>query len=58
MQARLALATIGIGIWGYGYAVESADFRLVGIILLALSLLLRFAPGQRRRPPDDTGAAG
>lgn len=55
MQARVAFATIGIAIWGYAVATENANLRLVGIALLALSLILRFAPGgTRKRAKDDS----
>jgi hypothetical protein len=47
MRIRLALAAIGIVIWGYAVAVDHANLRLVGIVLLAASLILRFA-GPRR----------
>lgn len=55
MQARVAFALIGIGIWGYGYAAANPGLRLVGIALLALSLMLRFVPGgsQGRRSKND-----
>ena len=54
MQARIAFAIIGIAIWGYGVAVDHDRLRLVGIILLAISLALRFLPGNRppQAPPD------
>jgi hypothetical protein len=55
MQVRLALAAIGIVIWGYGYSVDNPTLRLVGMAVLALSLVLRFAP--KKRPPDPDGAA-
>ena len=50
MQARLALAIMGIVIWGYALAVDDARLRLVGIIVLMLSLVLRFF-GRRDRNP-------
>ena len=53
MQARVALAFIGIAIWGYGLASDNANLRLAGIAVLALSLILRFAD---RRPPKDDSA--
>ena len=55
LQARVAFAAIGIGIWGYAYAADDANLRIVGIALLALSLILRFVPGgsQGRRSKDD-----
>jgi hypothetical protein len=55
MQARVAFAVIGIAIWGYAVATDHDNLRLVGIALLALSLILRFLPGgsQGRRSKDD-----
>lgn len=58
MQARLAFAAIGIGIWLYALAADNANLRLAGIALLALSLVLRFAPGgstRRRRADSESG---
>lgn len=55
MQVRVAFAIIGIAIWGYAVASDNANLRLVGIALLALSLILRFAPGgTHKRPKDDS----
>lgn len=48
MQVRLGLALIGIVVWGYGLLKDEAQVRLVGIIVLALSLVLRFAPKRLR----------
>ena len=42
--ARLVLAAIGVTVWGYGYRTENAPMRLVAIILLAATLLLRYVP--------------
>lgn len=59
-QIRLAIGGIGVGVWGYGYAIDHPDVRLTGIGLLALSLVLRFYPARSgARPvsqPDDTDA--
>jgi hypothetical protein len=49
MQVRLVFAVIGIVVWGYAVAADNARLRLVGIVLLALSLVLRFFT--RRNPP-------
>lgn len=55
MQVRVAFAVIGIAIWGYGVASDRENLRLVGIALLALSLILRFMPGgTHRRQKDDS----
>ena len=56
MQARIAFAVIGIAIWGYAVATDHERLRLVGILLLALSLVLRFLPGNRPPREPDTGA--
>jgi hypothetical protein len=55
MQVRVAFAVIGIAIWGYAVASDRENLRLVGIALLALSLILRFMPGgTHRRHKDDS----
>jgi hypothetical protein len=55
MQVRVLLAVIGVIVWGYGMARDEPQVRLVGIALLALSLVLRFFP-KRRQPDDHTSA--
>ncbi|MEX2152882.1 MAG: hypothetical protein WD825_06040 [Gemmatimonadaceae bacterium] len=52
LQVRLAIAIIGIVIWAYGVAADEAQVRLVGIILLATSLVLRFTPKRFQRNED------
>jgi hypothetical protein len=49
MQIRVAIAVIGVIVWGYGVANEHSTIRLVGIGMLALALVLRFA--RRRSDP-------
>jgi hypothetical protein len=44
MLLRLAIAAIGVLVWGYGLVRDESNVRLVGIIVLASSLILRFAP--------------
>jgi hypothetical protein len=44
LLARTVLAAIGVVVWGYGYRVDDANVRLAGIVVLAISLLLRFVP--------------
>jgi len=53
MQARIAFAAMGVVVWGYGFASGDANVRLAGIVLLALSLILRFVD---RRPRKDDPA--
>jgi hypothetical protein len=42
--ARVVLAAIGVIVWGYGYRTENPRLRLVAIVVLALTLLLRYLP--------------
>jgi len=44
LQIRLALAIIGVVVWGYGLLRDEGTVRLAGIVMLALSLVLRFTP--------------
>jgi hypothetical protein len=57
LQLRLALALIGIIIWGYGTRSDSVRLQWVGIGFLVLAFLARFlGPRPRRRgepPPDE-----
>ncbi|MBA3890367.1 MAG: hypothetical protein H0X64_07545 [Gemmatimonadaceae bacterium] len=56
--ARVALLVMGIVVWGYGVRAGDTQLRLIGIGLLAASLILRFF---KRRPPagnDDDDVTG
>jgi hypothetical protein len=55
LLARTVLAAIGVAVWGYGYRADLPRTRLVGIVILAVALLLRFAP--RRWFADDDGSS-
>lgn len=49
-QAKLALALIGVVVWGWAVRVDDARLRVVGIGFLAAAVLLRFLrPGGARR---------
>lgn len=54
LQIRLALAIIGIVVWAYAFFVDDANLRLVGIVLLAASLILRFVPKKHHGNEDTT----
>ncbi|MDB4908418.1 MAG: hypothetical protein JWO05_3202 [Gemmatimonadetes bacterium] len=41
-QLTLALAAVGIAVWGFGARVDDQRFRWAGIIVLALAALSRF----------------
>ena len=50
-HVRVAVAAIGIIVWGYGLRSDDDRVRLVGIAVLAISLILRFVP--KRLQQDD-----
>jgi hypothetical protein len=47
-QIRLALALIGVLVWGYGTRVSDSDLRWIGIGFLAAAVALRFVPKRWR----------
>ena len=49
--AQLSLAAIGVIVWGWGTRVGDARVSWVGIAMLAVASLLRFAK-RDRRPPE------
>ena len=42
--ARMVVTLLGVGIWGYGQRFDLPNVRMGGIVVIALALLLRFAP--------------
>lgn len=40
---RVVLLVVGLLIWGYGYRYNDSPVRLVGIGVLVVAVLLRFA---------------
>jgi len=44
LVARMILTGIGIAVWGYGNATSQPRFLYAGMGILAIALLLRFAP--------------
>jgi hypothetical protein len=52
LTTRIVLALFGVAVWGYGQRTAKPEMRLVGIGILAVSLLLRFAPKQWFDRPD------
>lgn len=49
MAARIALLVVGLAVWGYGVRADDSQLRVIGIALLAVSLILRFF--RRKTPP-------
>ena len=47
--AKIALALIGLIVWGYGLRVHDPTLRWIGIAFFAAAVLLRLFT--RRRPP-------
>ena len=52
MVVRIALLVIAMIVWGYGVRVDDARLRIIGIAVLAVSLVLRFF---KRRKVDLDG---
>jgi hypothetical protein len=53
---RIILGAIGVAVWGYGYRVDDAKVRLIGITILAVTLVLRFVPKRwlgGEKPPSE-----
>lgn len=53
LLARITLAALGVVVWGYGLRVDDSRIRLVGIVALVVSLLLRFVPRRWLEPGDE-----
>lgn len=58
---KLAIAAIGVAVWGYGARADVASVRLAGMIVIGVALLLRLLPASLRdridgRPHRPTGA--
>ena len=51
LQVRLALALIGVILFGYGVSRDDEQVRLFAIGFLAASALMRWWPKGRRGPP-------
>ena len=41
---RMVVTLLGVGIWGYGQRFDLPNVRMGGIVVIALALLMRFAP--------------
>jgi membrane protein implicated in regulation of membrane protease activity len=58
MQVRVVAAVIGVVVWGYGVATENSIVRLVGIGLLVVALVLRFARRRSDPTPESDSNTG
>ena len=50
LLARIIVTLVGVAVWGYGQRIALPAIRILGIAILAVALMLRFAP---RRWFDD-----
>lgn len=41
---RIILGAVGVAVWGYGYRTDDANLRLAGMMILVVTLLLRWVP--------------
>ena len=41
---RMVVTLIGVAVWGYGQRTDQSQLRILGMVILAIALLLRFAP--------------
>jgi hypothetical protein len=57
LKIRLAVATIGIVVWAWAIKVDDPRLRLIGIVLLAVSLLLRWFGPRRQNPEAPAGTS-
>jgi len=59
---KVALAAVGIVVWGYGTRIDSAHLRLAGMIVLVVAVALRLLPRSLRDRiegrRDDTRSRG
>lgn len=44
LYARMALTLTAIAVWGYGQRYDEPRMRIAGMAILAVVLVLRFAP--------------
>ena len=53
LRIRLAVALVGAAVWFTSVQLDDARGRLVGIVIFAVALLLRFVPRKYHGPDDD-----
>jgi hypothetical protein len=44
LVARLALALVGLAVWGYGKSADIPNLRVAAMGILLIALAMRFAP--------------
>ena len=53
LRIRLGIALIGAAVWFTSVRFDHETGRLVGMMILAVALLLRFVPKKFHGPDDD-----
>ena len=54
LRIRLGVALVGAAVWGTSVRLDDARGRLVGMVIMAVALLLRFVPKRFHGPEDET----
>ena len=53
LRIRLGVALIGAAVWFTSVRIDDERGRVVGMVILAVALLLRFVPKRFHSPEDD-----
>ena len=54
LRIRILVALVGAAVWFTSVRLDHENGRLVGIVIFAVALLLRFVPKQYHGPDDET----
>ena len=54
LRIRLGVALVGAAVWFTAARLDDERGRLVGMVILAVALLLRFVPKRFHGPEDET----
>lgn len=53
LRIRLGIALVGAAVWFTSVRLDHSTGRLVGMVIMAVALLLRFTPRKYHGPDDD-----
>ena len=53
LRIPLGIALVGAGVWFTSVRLDDERGRVVGMVILAVALLLRFVPKRYQGPDDD-----
>jgi hypothetical protein len=51
-QLKIALAVVGLAVWGVGARLDDAWIRVAGMVIVALAVVLRFLPARLKARID------